>query len=65
MNRKIQQRCDWGDIKSEWEDHPVYGADKWSDSDVKAWVREANKRAKREGSYERYRSIADESGNNW
>ena len=64
MSRIIQERLVFPNgIKCEWEDtkHGV----RLDDEDVKQWVREANKKAKAEGSYQRFRSVVDDSGNSW
>lgn len=63
-SRKLQERCDWGDIKGEWEDSAV-SIRHMSDKEVTTLVRETNKLHKANGDVIRLRSIQDNSGTNW
>ena len=64
-SRKLQERCVWDNgISGEWEESSI-NVRYMSDEDIKALVRETNKKNKQEGSVIRLRSIEDNSGANW
>jgi len=63
-SRKLQERCDWGDIKGEWEPSTI-SIRNMSDSDVRTLVRTTNNNNKNSGSCVRLRSIQDNTGTNW
>lgn len=62
--RKVQERIEWPNgIKGEWEES--HACPESSDKDIIAWIRKQNKQNKQDGEYTRYRSILDDSGNDW
>ncbi len=62
-DRKIEERFDTPDVKGEWE--PCTRVKVVDLGDVKAWVRAANKKARLDGEFVRFRSIPDDSGDTW
>lgn len=71
-SRRLQERLDFGDVKTEWEEcssviiNGVTTSLRYmSDKEVTALVRQLNKENKANGSYVRYRSTSDESGFRW
>ncbi len=64
-SRLVEERFETPDVKSEWEPCTRVNVRYLSEAEIKAWVREANKRAKREQEYVKFRSVADDSGDNW
>ena len=64
-DRKLQERCDWGDIKTEWENSSAVNVRNMSNAEVTAWVKNANRANKLADDCTRYRSISDDSGTNW
>ncbi len=64
-SRKIQERIEFPNgIRGDWEP-TTCDQNNMDDKEILQWVRTANKEAKLNKEYVRYRSISDDSGVNW
>ena len=65
-SRKIQERTEFKNgIRGEWEPTTSIEQKNMTDKEILAWVRMANKEARLNDEYVRYRSVDDDSGVNW
>ena len=64
-DRIIEERFQTEQVIGEWEPCQRIDARYLSDKEVLAWVRAANKKAKADQEYVKFRSIPDDSGTNW
>jgi hypothetical protein len=62
-SRRIEERYETQTVKSEWEPSERVNTKEMSDEAILAWVRAANKRAKAEEEYIKFRSVYVED--NW
>jgi hypothetical protein len=64
-DRIIQERFQTPHVIGEWEACERIQTKYLSDREVLAWVRNANRQAKIDQEYVKFRSIPDESGDSW